>query len=123
MPDATQFKAWRIAVRQEITAASGRGDEAFAWALKVEAESATLDSLFESEGFDSLDAKLSSALAKVASGELGRRITHMMEVQAQAGKMVKGRQILWMIYQQFRLSEEAGAMYDFSDIMAVRLKG
>ena len=91
--------------------------------LRVEAEDANFETLGDSEGFASLDAKLAAALAKISHGELGRRITHTMEVQAKAGRMVNGRQILHQIYQNYRVNEEAGALYDFTDLMAIRLKG
>ena len=89
----------------------------------AEAPDATFDGLSESDGYDSLDAKLAAALSKIPHGELGRRVTHKVEVCAAAGKMIKGRQILFMIYEQFRLSEVAGSLYEIGDLMSVRLKG
>ena len=46
-----------------------------------------------------------------------------MEMTAKTSKMmVTGRQILHMIYANFKVNEEAGALYDISDLVAVRLK-
>ena len=75
LPDPQQYRAWRAAIRSEITAASGRGEEAFHWAMAAKRPAATFDALHDSGGFDSLDAKLASALQKPATGELGRKIT------------------------------------------------
>ena len=111
-------------MRQEVTAASGRGEEAFRWVQEVESKKSGFDDFAESgAGFDSLDAKLASCLAKLTHGELGRRITLKMETAAKSGQMIRGRQILWMVYQHFRLNQSYGSLYQVSDLMAVRMKG
>ena len=60
LPTPTQYRAWILAVRSEITAASGRGQEAFRWSL--ETESSSYSQLADSGRFESLDAKLAAAL-------------------------------------------------------------
>ena len=121
-PQPQQYRSWRAAVRSEITAASGRGEVAFKWIVKTEKVETTFDELRNSDGFDSLDAKLAAALTKIATGELGRRIMLMVEQEASKGRMLKGRQILWMIHENHELDEERGALYDFTDLMAIRLR-
>jgi len=37
--------------------------------------------------------------------------------------MLKGRQILWMVHDHHKLDEESGALYNFQDLMSVKLKG
>ena len=37
-------------------------------------------------------------------------------------RMVNGRQILWMIYDYHKYDEEYGAVLNFTDLLAVRLK-
>ena len=61
-------------VYTEVTGASGKGEEAFRWVVATEAKTASFESLRDSQGFDSLDAKLAAALTKLATGELGRRV-------------------------------------------------
>ena len=78
-PQPQQYRSWRAAVRSEVTAASGRGEAAFRWVKKTESPIATFESFRDSDGFDSLDAKLAAALTKIATGELGRRRTLMLE--------------------------------------------
>jgi hypothetical protein len=121
-PAPARYPAWKAAVRNEITAASGRGEEAFLWAMRTEAPDVTFDDLRDSEGLNSLDAKLSAALTKISSGELGRRIHLAVEQEALQGRMLKGRQVLWMIHDYHKLDEERGALYAFRDLQAVRLK-
>ena len=62
MPHPQQYRSWRAAIRIEITAAGGRGEAAFLWGIKPEANDATYEGLRDSEGLDSLDAKLATAL-------------------------------------------------------------
>jgi hypothetical protein len=123
LPNPQQYRAWRSTVRNAVTAASGRGEEAFKWILQAEKATATLRSLADSRRFDSLDAKLAAALTEVASGELGRRINLAVELEASKGKMLKGRQILWMVHDHHKLDEERGALYNFQDLMSVKLRG
>ena len=96
---------------------------AFFWVKRTEGPATTFDDFRDSEGFYSLDAKLAAALTKIATGELGRRITLMVEQEASKNRMLKGRQILWMIHDNHKLDEERGALYDFTDLLAIRLKG
>jgi hypothetical protein len=74
-------------------------------------------------GFDSIDAKLNAAVSEIAKGELGRKLTHETEKLGKAGRMMKGRQALSIIYEHFRTSEEAGALHDSDDLMNVNMNG
>ena len=47
--------------------------------MEAEWPQTSYDSLRNSDGFDSLDAKLAAALTSTAAGELGRRITLAVE--------------------------------------------
>jgi hypothetical protein len=91
--------------------------------MQAEWHETAYEMLQHSEGFDSLDAKLAAALTSTVSGELGRRIAMAVENEAMRHRMLKGRQILWMIHDHHKLDEERGALYDFTDLMSVKLKG
>ena len=73
--------------------------------------------------FIDLDPKLLAAITDKAHGELGREITQKIEEYAKQGKMFRGRQALFMVYQAMKVSEQAGALFDITDLMAVRLNG
>ena len=90
-------------------AASGRGDEAFTWIQAVEKDGSSFENLGKSgTGYETLDAKLASALVKTCDGSnLSRDITAKTEQEAKDGRNIKGRQILWMIYEYFRSNELA----------------
>jgi hypothetical protein len=91
MPNPQQYRAWRAAIRSQVTAASGRGEAAFQWVMQAEWHEIRYEMLQDSEGFDSLDAKLAAALTSTVSGELGRRITMAVENEAMRNRMLKGR--------------------------------
>ena len=114
-----KFKAWKSDVRAQIAATSGQADRGLVWALEVEKESATFDSLQDSGKFPTLDVKLSAALTKLAHGDLGREIALQQERAAKDGRLLRGRQALFMIYQHFKTAEEAGALYDLVDLTKV----
>ena len=81
------FRAWRVALRDEVVAASGRGDAAFAWIQLVEHPNATSVALAVSGSkFQSIDLKLKAALAKIAHGDLGRQLTQATEDEAKRGR-------------------------------------
>jgi hypothetical protein len=122
MPDSAHgLRTWRNAVRTEVTSASGKGEVAFLWIMETENPEHNFETLSDPGEFVSLDAKLASALTKLAKGELGREIVQQQELAAKSSKMLKGRHILWMVYQYYAVSQDAGAMYSITELMSVRL--
>ena len=72
--------------------------------------------------FDTLDAKLAAALTNVCKGELSRKVILKTEEEAKAQRLIRGRQILWLIYEEYRINEEAGSLMNLSDLMKVVIK-
>ena len=102
-----------MSVRTEVTAASGRGDVAFKWILLAESPSSSFESLATcGTGFESLDAKLAAAMTKLSHGELGRLFSLATEGErlADPPRMIKGRQLLWMVHDYHKFDEELGAI-------------
>ena len=124
MPDAVGFKQWKLTVRSKVADASGRGDDGLRWVMKVEDATASFESLADSgKGFTRLDMKLSAAITTASTGEVGREVAEATEAAAKNGKMLRGRQALWLVYQWYKVTEEAGALFDLSDLMKVELEG
>jgi len=126
LPSATQFRSWKVSVRTEVTAASGRGDVAFKWILLAESPSSSFESLATSgTGFESLDAKLAAAMTKLSHGELGRLFSLATEHErlADPPRMIKGRQLLWTVHDYHKFDEEVGAIMDIKDLMSIKLRG
>ena len=85
-PEPLAFRNWKAALRQEVAAASGRPDPAFAWFQEVDRKSFL--KLADPGDFSSLDTKLAAGLIKAARGELGRQISVKGQAMAKAGKRI-----------------------------------
>ena len=75
-----------------------------------------IEDLEDVAGFPSADAKLSTALVAILKVDLLRQVNLMKEKFAQQQRRVRGRQILWLIYSQYRIPDTEGAMLDFTDL-------
>ena len=122
-PDAVNFRRWREQIVDEVTAASGRPDEAFAWILEVEQKGTTYESLADSGEFLTLDTKLQAALTGQATGEIGKQLSLRKDQERKVRRMVKGRQMLWLVSEFYKTNEEAGTLHDIQDLFAVTLHG
>jgi len=69
-----------------------------------------------------LDAKLTATLTKCCKGDMGRQIMTEKEKAISAGTLLRGREILHMIYEHSAISEMEGALYDTEDLMAVAMR-
>ena len=70
-----------------------------------------------------MGSKLANALSKSTKGLLARDINLEKEKQALTGNPLKGRQILLLVHQHFRITEAEGHIMDFSDLMSVKMYG
>ena len=84
MPKVADFRAWKLALRDEVAGASGDPQRGFAWIMEVEREGTTLQVLEQSGYFPTLDAKLAAALSKAIHGEFARRVNVMKEEHARS---------------------------------------
>ena len=79
--------------------------------------------LQDSGRFPSLDTKLSAGLSKVLAGDISRQVRVAKEALGAKGMLMKGRQVLWLVYQHYKITAEEGAVLDFQDLLAVSLIG
>jgi hypothetical protein len=95
----------------------------FAWILEVESESATWNSMAYVVGKnETLGTKLATAVTGIARGDLGTKISLCNEEGANKGEMVSGRQLLWLVYQSYKLSQTSGALYSLVDLTTLKIK-
>ena len=116
LPSNQQFNAWKIALRDEIAGASGAPDEGFKWFLEVQ-KARSIEDLADSGVFPSLDVKLNAALARITTGELGRRINLQKEKYALQEKYLKGRQVLWLIFEFYKVADIEGGINSMRDLL------
>ena len=124
LPRVDQIRAFKNMMRQEVTSCSGRGDAAFMWMLEIENPGTTFESLAKSgKKFESIDCKLASALTKACnSTELAQEIVALTEQEAREGRNIKGRQILFWIYEFYQTEEQAGQLFSILDLSKVHFK-
>ena len=124
-PRPENYRKWKTAVREEIRASSDKPDEAWDWLMEVyqnrEDTRRLLQELSNPPQFVTLDTKILAQLSRVAKGDLGTQILNFKEVEAASGRVVRGRQVLFMFEQYFRTNEEAGALYGTEDLLKIHL--
>lgn len=121
LPATSQFRHWKLSFRDNVAGASGLLDEGSAWTMETEAPGVTLAKLNDGDAFPSFDANLASALSVIWSGAMMRAVNNTQEQSAFEGKLMKMREILFELYQRFRISETEGSILDFRDLRQVKL--
>ena len=122
-PSPGHFRTWMITTQIEISAASGRGDITTAWLQEIERPDANFESLANSGPiFAQLVGKIASAIRRrLPETDLGRRLQLAAERELKAGRMIKGRQCLFIIYQFYKSCEDANSFYELRDLAALNL--
>ena len=123
-PSAGKFRLWRMSQKKIIASASGRPEACFIWIGKCETAS-TMEELEDSEDFPSWDAKLGVGSTKICRREFLRRLQVYEERAALMNppRMIKGRQIFWLILQRFKLSDIDSSLQEWKALAKVELKG
>ena len=94
------------------------------WLLDFEIPAASFDTLQVSGSmWETLDQKLAAAVMKICHDELLRKMALRAELEQKEARLAKGRQLLLMVYEHYKLNEELGAVYDINDLMAVTVRG
>ena len=83
----------------------------------------TLEALRKVAPFATLDAKLLSALTNIITGDFARKVDTFKETEATAGRIVRGRQVLFMLHDHFSTNIKHGATYALQDLFSVQLRG
>ena len=122
-PLAETYRNWRIKTREAVVAASTDPDSAFKWISDSWKEEQTLEALRKVAPFATLDAKLLSALTNIITGDFARKVDTFKETEATAGRIVRGRQVLFMLHDHFSTNIKQGATYALQDLFSVQLRG
>ena len=128
LPSIAGFLLWRSGVRDEVSAVYENTQAAFAYVLALEHPDATLESMgqFPNE-LTQLDAKLTKAINLMMLGlttDLAKRLYNLKESYIKTnGQKIKGRQLMWVIYQFFAVDPSAGVLFGVEDLLDVTLIG
>ena len=122
--NAHEFRTWKLNFKKKVASSSGCPSKAFLWIGEIE-KATSIDDLKTVPGnyFETLDAKVATGLMDILHGEFLRKMTVLEEQYSNKGEMLNGRQIAFEIYKYYRLSEQDGALFEFEDLMNLRLKG
>ena len=123
-PSVINIRKWRSSLRKSVSAASAHPKEALQWILEVE-ETKNWQELSECPArFERLDVKLLNAPWKVIQGALKQKLQVLDEqLMTQRRVMITGRQVLWFIYDHFRLHDGEVVSLEIKDLFAVKLNG
>ena len=83
---------------------------AFKWVSESWKGTQTLEALRKVATFATLDAKLLSALTNIITGDFARKVDTFKETEATAGKIVRGRQVLFMLHDHFSTNIKHGSL-------------
>ena len=122
-PLAETYRNWRIKTREAVVAASTDPESAFKWVSESWKDTQTLEALRKVAPFATLDAKLLSALTNIITGDFARKVDTFKETEATAGRIVRGRQVLFMLHEHFSTNIKHGATYALQDLFSVQLRG
>ena len=115
-PSIKGFRAWKLSFRKSVASASSRPDAAFAWICFIDSAK-SVDDLSNSEDFPELDALLGTEWDKIIAGEFKKTVQVKEYDLMKEYKMIKGRQVTWMVFDYFRLSDVDGAMLNWDEII------
>ena len=117
-------RKWKMTVREEVTAASGRGQLVYEWILEVEKVGQSFDGLADSGlDFVSLDSKLSVAIGSVVSGDVAQDIFNRMETLGKNGKMITGRQKYFVYLSHLHYDVDHGSTYNILSLTNLAFEG
>ena len=123
LPPLAGFETWRLSVGTAVKSASNTPHKAWRWILEVERADANIDdfAIFEESDFQTLDAKLHSAVELIAVGEIKDTIKQKTRVLKKQGHTISGRQCLFIAYRFYDTDKNTDPVYNLKALQAVKL--
>jgi len=104
-PGYNSLDMWKFNVCRAVGTGSKNPDEAFKWMRSVE-QATTMQDLADPGKFSTLDAKLATALRPHVKRDLRRLVDIEEQNLAREDKMLKGRQLYWMIINDMKRTDD-----------------
>ena len=129
-PTPATFACWKIRFKTEVCTCSQFPTEAMQWIKEVELVE-SVDELRTSSSilgismpnFEVLDARITSALHKVIHNSHFKRKISLEEQKAQKEDLFfRGRQIAYLIYEQFRVTATHDSVENYTDLFTTVLR-
>ena len=129
-PTPATFACWKMRFKTEVCTCSQFLTEAMQWIKEVELVD-SVDELRSSSSirgismpnFEVLDARIASALNKIIHNSQFRRRVSLEEQKAQKeDRFLRGRQIAYLIYDQFRVTGTHDSVETYTDLFTIVLR-
>ena len=129
-PTPATFACWKIRFKTEVCTCSQFPTEAMQWIKEVELVD-SVDDLKSScsvrgirmPDFEVLDARIASALNKIIHNSHFKRKISLEEQKAQKeDRFLRGRQIAYLIYEQFRVTGTDDSVENYTDLFTIALR-
>ena len=129
-PTPATFACWKIRFKTEVCTCSQFLTEAMQWIKEVELVD-SVDDLRSSSSirsipmpdFEVLDARIASALNKIIHNSHFKRKISLEEQKAQKeDRFLRGRQIAYLIYEQFRVTGTDSSVENYTDLFTISLR-
>ena len=129
-PTPATFACWKIKFKTEVCTCSQFPTEAMQWIKEVELVD-SVDDLRSSTSirgismpnFEVLDARIVSALNKIIHNSHFERRISLEEQKAQKeDRFLRGRQIAYLIYEQFRVTGTDDSVENYTDLFTILLR-
>ena len=126
-PAPATFACWKIRFKTEVCTCSKFPTEAMQWIKEVELVD-SVDELRSSSStrgismpnFEVLDARIASALNKIIHQSHFKRKISLEEQKAQKeDRFLRGRQIAYLIYEQFRVTGTDDSVENYTDLFTI----
>ena len=129
-PTPATFACWKIRFKTEVCTCSQFPTEAMQWIKEVELVD-SVDDLRSSSStrgismpnFEVLDARIASALNKIIHNSHFKRKISLEEQKAQKeNRFLRGRQIAYLIYEQFGVTGTDDSVENYTDLFTIVLR-
>ena len=129
-PTPATFACWKIRFKTEVCTCSQLPTEAMQWIKEVEMVD-SVDDLKSSSSirgismpnFEVLDARIASALNKIIhNSHFIRRISLEEQKAQKQDRFLRGRQIAYLIYDQFRVTGAHDSVENYADLFTISLR-
>ena len=120
-PTPATFACWKIMFKTEVCTRSQFPTEAVQLIKEVElVDSATR--VISMPNFEVLDARIASALNRIHNSHFKRRVSLEEQKAQKEDRFLRGRQIAYLIYEQFRVTGTHDAVENYTDLFTVVLR-
>ena len=131
-PDSMEFQSWKCNFRTEVCMRTADPQVTMLWIKEVEVAK-SIDELVTSRSitgqhnfpeFDLLDAMIASALKKLINTQstIRKRVCVEEQRAQKDDRFLRGRQIVYMIYEYFRATGAHETVLGLADLVSVTLQ-